>query len=168
MISPQRRREVIDALRRGTVPQQCLDALAVGLDRIAPAIDEELRFVASGSAGFKAIRGEYGSGKTFAVRWLAERARRAGFRKAMPGGIGAGGSFSALGATRGMTGPQDCPPYLSGARGSPHNRHPAGDRGRLAEIPFRNPSTSGVRQIPAGPWVQSPLGSGGIYPTAAQ
>src|SRR3954447_22472292 len=79
MISPQRRREVIDALRRGTVPQQGLDALAVGLDRIAPAIDEELRFVASGSAGFKAIRGEYGSGKTFAVRWLAERARRAGF-----------------------------------------------------------------------------------------
>src|SRR3954447_18924771 len=79
MISPQRRREVIDALRRGTVPQQGLDALAVGLDRIAPVIDEELRFVASGSAGFKAIRGEYGSGKTFAVRWLAERARRAGF-----------------------------------------------------------------------------------------
>src|SRR3954453_19171258 len=79
MISPQRRREVIDALRRGTVPQQGLDAPPVGLDRIAPAIDEELRFVASGSAGFKAIRGEYGSGKTFAVRWLAERARRAGF-----------------------------------------------------------------------------------------
>ena len=79
MISPQRRREVIDALRRGTVPQHGLDALAVGLDRIAPAFDEELRSVASGSAGFKAIRGEYGSGKTFAVRWLAERARRAGF-----------------------------------------------------------------------------------------
>ena len=79
MISPQRRREVIDALRRGTVPQQGLDALAVGLDRIAPAIDEELRFVATGSAGFKAVRGEYGAGKTFAVRWLAERARRAGF-----------------------------------------------------------------------------------------
>ena len=30
MISPQRRREVIDALRRGTVPQQGLDALALG------------------------------------------------------------------------------------------------------------------------------------------
>ena len=50
MISPQRRREVIDALRRGTVPQQGLDALAIGLDRIAPASDEELRFVATGSA----------------------------------------------------------------------------------------------------------------------
>lgn len=79
MISPQRRREVIDALRRGTVPQQGLDALAVGLDRIAPAIDEELHVVAAGSAGFKAIRGEYGAGKTFAVRWLSERARKAGF-----------------------------------------------------------------------------------------
>ena len=28
---------------------------------------------------FRAVRGEYGSGKTFFVRWLAERARRQGF-----------------------------------------------------------------------------------------
>ena len=31
MISPERRNEVIDALRRGTVPQRSLDAFAVGL-----------------------------------------------------------------------------------------------------------------------------------------
>jgi hypothetical protein len=37
-LSPRRRQEVIDALRRGTVPQRSLDAFAVGLDRFAPAL----------------------------------------------------------------------------------------------------------------------------------
>jgi hypothetical protein len=74
-----RRSDLIDALRRGTVPARGLDLLAVGLDRFAPVIDEELAKVATGSAVFKAIRGEWGSGKTFASRWIAERARRAGF-----------------------------------------------------------------------------------------
>ena len=78
-VSPARRREVIDALRRGTVPQVGLDLFAVGLDRFEQAIDEELAAVASGGAMFKAVRGEYGSGKTFFIRWLAERAKRRGF-----------------------------------------------------------------------------------------
>lgn len=82
MISPQRRREIIDALRRGTVPQRGLDALAVGTDRYAAAIGDELDAVAAGGAGFKAIRGEWGSGKTFTVRWIAERARTRGFATA--------------------------------------------------------------------------------------
>ena len=81
-ISAQRRREIIDALRRGTVPQRGLDVFAVGLDRFEPALDEELRAVAEGGAGFKAIRGEYGSGKTFFARWLQERAKRLGFATA--------------------------------------------------------------------------------------
>lgn len=78
-ISPQRREDIIDALRRGTVPQYGLDALAVGLEPFASAIDEELKRVARGGAQFKAIRGEYGSGKTFFVRWLRERAHGFGF-----------------------------------------------------------------------------------------
>jgi hypothetical protein len=78
-ISPQRRQEIIDALRRGTVPERGLDALAVGLDRLAPAFDEELETVRRGGAVFKAIRGEYGSGKTFSSRWLEERAKSSGF-----------------------------------------------------------------------------------------
>jgi hypothetical protein len=82
VLSPQRRQDVIDALRRGTVPERGLDLLAVGLDRFVPAVDEELAKVQRGGANFKAIRGEYGSGKTFAVRWLAERARRQGFATA--------------------------------------------------------------------------------------
>jgi hypothetical protein len=78
-ISPQRRDELVDALRRGTVPQRSLDLLAVGLSKFEQAIDEELARTAGGRAGFKAVRGEYGSGKTFFARWLQERARRKGF-----------------------------------------------------------------------------------------
>ena len=77
--SAARRAEVIDALRRGTVPARGLDLLAVGLDRIGPTIDEEVARAASGGGVFKCLRGEWGSGKTFAARWIADRARRAGF-----------------------------------------------------------------------------------------
>jgi hypothetical protein len=79
VISPQRRDEIVDALRRGTVPQSGLGDLAVGLERFEPTIDEELDRVRRGGSVFKAVRGEYGSGKTFFVRWLAERAKQAGF-----------------------------------------------------------------------------------------
>ena len=82
MISVQRRNEIVDALRRGTVPRRSLDAFAVGLDVFDAALDEELASVAAGSAKFKAVRGEYGSGKTFFVRWLQERAKRTGFAAA--------------------------------------------------------------------------------------
>jgi hypothetical protein len=78
-VSPQRRQEIVDALRRGTVPHRSLDAFAVGLERLEVALDEELATVKRGGAVFKAIRGEYGSGKTFVARWLQERARRQGF-----------------------------------------------------------------------------------------
>lgn len=81
-ISPARRRQVIDALRRGTVPQAGLDLFAVGLDRFTAALDDELATVARGGAQFRAVRGEYGSGKTFFARWLAERAKRAGLATA--------------------------------------------------------------------------------------
>ena len=78
-ISPQRRNQIVDALRRGTVPQSSLDAFAVGLDRFEGALDEELKKVAAGGSVFKAVRGEYGCGKTFFARWLADRARKMGF-----------------------------------------------------------------------------------------
>lgn len=81
-VSPRRRREVIDALRRGTVPNNGLDLLAVGLDRFSNALEAELDAVGQGGAVFKAVRGEYGSGKTFFTRHLAERALRRGFATA--------------------------------------------------------------------------------------
>ncbi|GAA5056244.1 BREX system ATP-binding protein BrxD [Thermocatellispora tengchongensis] len=77
-----RRRAVIDALRRGAVPESGLDLLATGLDRFQSALDAELDAVASGASVFKAVRGEYGSGKTFFTRWLGERAKRRNFATA--------------------------------------------------------------------------------------
>jgi hypothetical protein len=82
MISAERRNEVIDALRRGTVPQRGLDAFAVGLQPFDVVIAEELEGVRRGRAHFKAVRGEYGSGKTFFARWFQERAKRLGFATA--------------------------------------------------------------------------------------
>jgi hypothetical protein len=78
-ISARRRRDIIDALRRGVVPTNGLDALAVGLDRFVAALDDDLDRVSGGGSVFKAVRGEYGAGKTFFARWLAERAKRRGF-----------------------------------------------------------------------------------------
>ncbi|MGK0716481.1 BREX system ATP-binding protein BrxD [Leucobacter sp. W1153] len=82
VVSPRRRREIIDALRRGTVPQRGLDVMAVGLDRFQDALNDELAAVADGGAVFKAVRGEYGAGKTFFARWLTETAKQRGFATA--------------------------------------------------------------------------------------
>ncbi len=48
MISPQRRREILGSLRRGTVPRQGLDLLAVGLE---PFVDQVVSFVAARKRG---------------------------------------------------------------------------------------------------------------------
>ena len=81
-ISPEKRREIIAALRKGTVPQRGLDFLAVGLDRFDTVINEELGSASEGGSIFKAVRGEYGCGKTFFGRWVQEQAKRKGFATA--------------------------------------------------------------------------------------
>lgn len=77
--SPLKRKEIIEALRIGAVPRRGLELFAVGLERFEKAIDEELDSVAAGRGRFKAVRGEYGTGKTFFARWLEHRARQEGF-----------------------------------------------------------------------------------------
>src|SRR3954463_15659548 len=78
-ISRERRRDIVNALRKGTVPQRGLDFLAVGLGRFEPVVAGELMDVAGGGSGFKAVRGDYGCGKTFFSRWVQEFAKRKGF-----------------------------------------------------------------------------------------
>ncbi|GGO30361.1 BREX system ATP-binding protein BrxD [Micromonospora parathelypteridis] len=78
-VSARRRRDIIDALRRGAVPSNGLDALAVGLDRFTAALAEDLDRASGGGSVFKAVRGDYGAGKTFFTRWLGEQAKRRGF-----------------------------------------------------------------------------------------
>lgn len=81
--SPLKRREIVNALRLGAVPRRGLELFAVGLERFEKAIDEDLQAVAAGAGRFKAVRGDYGTGKTFFSRWLEHRARVAGFATAL-------------------------------------------------------------------------------------
>lgn len=70
---------IINALRRGTVPAQGLSRFAVGLESEEQAIRDQLRLVARSGADIKAVRGEYGSGKTFLISRTLEIAREEGF-----------------------------------------------------------------------------------------
>lgn len=74
-----RRREVIDALRRGAVPKRGLDLYATGMTRFEKTFEEELESVAAGRGVFKALRGDFGCGKSFTARWLQQFAQARGF-----------------------------------------------------------------------------------------
>ena len=78
-ISPARADEILDALRRGTVPESALEAFAVGLDPYRDTLLAELKQAATGRGRFKAVRGDYGTGKTFFARWFQGLARAEGF-----------------------------------------------------------------------------------------
>jgi adenosylhomocysteinase len=70
---------IINALRRGTVPAGGLERIAVGVDVEEEVIAKQLDYVAQGGGDLKFIRGEYGSGKTFLVARALEIARSKGF-----------------------------------------------------------------------------------------
>ena len=70
---------IVNALRSGLVPAQGLEHFATGLDELVDAVNQELDFVASGKGLSKWVRGEYGTGKTFAARYLCARARMRNF-----------------------------------------------------------------------------------------
>ncbi len=79
MPSLLRRRQLVDALRVGAVPRRGLEHIATGLSRFERAIGDELDMVAASEGRFKAVRGEYGTGKTFFARWLEHTAQERGF-----------------------------------------------------------------------------------------
>ena len=70
---------IINALRRGTVPAGGLERIAVGLEVEEGVIAKQLDYVAQSGGDLKFIRGEYGSGKTFLVARALEIARTRGF-----------------------------------------------------------------------------------------
>jgi hypothetical protein len=73
------RRDVVEALRRGTVPRRGLDLFAIGTDRFERALQEELDRCAIGGSVFKALRGDFGCGKSFTARWYQQKAMQRGF-----------------------------------------------------------------------------------------
>lgn len=79
MVAVRESAAIVNALRSGLVPSQGLEHFATGLDPLISAVNEELDFVAGGKGLSKWIRGEYGSGKTFAARYLCAQARQLGF-----------------------------------------------------------------------------------------
>ncbi len=70
---------IINALRRGTVPASGLERVAVGLELEEGVIGAQLDYVAKSGGDVKFIRGDYGSGKTFLVARALEIAREKGF-----------------------------------------------------------------------------------------
>lgn len=70
---------IVNALRSGLVPSEGLEHFATGLDSLLEAVNQELDFVAGGKGLSKWIRGEYGTGKTFAARYLCAKARQRKF-----------------------------------------------------------------------------------------
>jgi adenosylhomocysteinase len=81
----QRRHEslnIINALRRGTVPADGLERIVVGLDVEEGAISKQLDYVGDGGGDLKFIRGDFGSGKTFFVARALEIAVSKGFATA--------------------------------------------------------------------------------------
>ena len=73
------RQDVVEALRRGTVPRRGLDLFAVGTDRFGRALGEELDRCAALGSVFKALRGDFGCGKSFTARWYQQQAMQRGF-----------------------------------------------------------------------------------------
>ena len=71
--------DIINALRRGTVPSQGLHHLAVGIDLEIQTIREQLEYVRTGRGDFKFIRGAYGAGKTFLASLALETALNLNF-----------------------------------------------------------------------------------------
>ena len=84
VVSDGEARDIVASLRAGLVPRGGLHHFAVGLDALMAVVGEELDHVARGKGrgAAKWVRGEYGSGKTFATRLLCARARERGFATA--------------------------------------------------------------------------------------
>jgi len=73
-LDPLIARDIINALRSGTVPRTGLHHLAVGVEAEESAILEQLDHVATGRGAYKFVRGAYGAGKTFLARLILEDA----------------------------------------------------------------------------------------------
>ena len=72
-------RDIVVALRNGTVPRAGLHEYAVGLEQHMEAMEDQLNRVSEGRGEVRFIRGEYGAGKTFLTHLLLETALRKGF-----------------------------------------------------------------------------------------
>lgn len=81
MTEPERETadRIIEALRAGEVPARGLEHLATGIDPLVESIERDLDRCGRGQGRFRFLRGEFGSGKTFFLHYVAAVARRKDF-----------------------------------------------------------------------------------------
>ncbi|MGF1481994.1 MAG: ATP-binding protein [Cyanophyceae cyanobacterium] len=70
---------LLNALSAGVVPRVGLEQIAVGREQEIQALTQDLENISQGGAGFRFIVGRYGSGKSFLLQLLRNRAMEEGF-----------------------------------------------------------------------------------------
>lgn len=78
-VDPRVADTIIESLRAGEVPREGLEHYATGIDAHIAAFEEELDRISQGRGRYRFLRGEYGAGKSFFLRYLGSRARAQGF-----------------------------------------------------------------------------------------
>ncbi len=71
--------QVLNALRMGVIPGTSIDNFIVGRDQEKHELEDFMSSVEQGEGRVKFIRGAYGSGKTFMMKYLTEKALDQGF-----------------------------------------------------------------------------------------
>jgi hypothetical protein len=70
---------LLNALGAGVVPRIGLEHIAVGRKREIAAFSQDLENIGEGGAAFRFVVGRYGSGKSFLLQWIRDRAMEEGF-----------------------------------------------------------------------------------------
>lgn len=68
MLSRKDIEQIFEKLRHGLVPEQGLDAFAVGVEKARGELARQFALTEDGAGGVKFLRGDYGCGKTFMAR----------------------------------------------------------------------------------------------------
>lgn len=78
-ISAQRARQIINALKNGVVPDDDLELLCVGRDKELLELARCFEITSEGSGAVKFLNGEYGSGKSFLINVIKQKAVKSNF-----------------------------------------------------------------------------------------
>ncbi|HYF75284.1 MAG TPA: BREX system ATP-binding domain-containing protein [Candidatus Nitrosocosmicus sp.] len=78
-LTTQRAGQIINALKNGVVPDEDLELLCVGRDREIREFERCFEITAGGSGTVKFLNGEYGSGKSFLINVIKQKAVRSNF-----------------------------------------------------------------------------------------
>jgi hypothetical protein len=78
-ITAQKARQIINALKNGVVPDEDLELLCVGREREIQEFERCFEITAGGGGTVKFLNGEYGSGKSFLINVIKQKAVKSSF-----------------------------------------------------------------------------------------